>query len=378
MTDPPSTPYLLTPGPLTTSRSTREAMNRDWGSRDTDFVEMTRRIRRRLEAIVGVNDRNPSHTCVLLQGSGTYAIEATLDTLLPRHGKLLLLINGAYGTRMAEICRYIGRSVTSIEFSENSPVETAAVVAALDNDDTISHVAVVHCETTTGILNPMIELSELIRERGLGFIIDAMSSFGALPLDIKTIPCTAIVASSNKCLEGVPGLGFAIIETVALEVCEDNSTSLSLDLYRQWKQFERTGEWRFTPPTHVVAALDAALDAFEAEGGVDGRGARYHENCRVLVDGMRGLGFKTYLSDNLQAPIIVTFHSPCDANYEFAEFYDRLKKLGYAIYPGKLTKQDSFRIGCIGALGVQEMRGALKAIATVLEEMQVTERGPAQ
>lgn len=377
MTDDPTTPYLLTPGPLTTSPSTRAAMNRDWGSRDKDFIEMTARIRTRLASIVGVTDAAPTHSCVLLQGSGTYAIEATLDTLIPRDGKLLLLINGAYGTRMAEICRYIGRETEQIEYSENAPVDLTGVEFAIDSDPSITHVAVVHCETTTGILNPLVELAEMIRRKGLGLIIDAMSSFGALPLDVATVPCTAVVASSNKCLEGVPGVGFAIIEKAALKACENNPTSLSLDLFRQWQQFEKTGEWRFTPPTHVVAAFDAALDAFEQEGGVEGRGARYAENCRILVTGMRALGFETYLSDNLQAPIIVTFYSPGDANYVFGEFYDRLKSHGYAIYPGKLTKEDSFRIGCIGDLGSREMKGALTAIEAVLVEMQITDRAPA-
>ena len=378
MTDHPTTPFLLTPGPLTTAPSTRAAMNRDWGSRDNEFIEMTARIRHRLASIIGVDADTPTHSCVLIQGSGTYAIEATLDTLIPRDGKLLLLINGAYGTRMAEICRYIGREFATIEYSENAPVDVTGIETAIDKDPAITHVAVVHCETTTGILNPLVDLAELIRGKGLGLIIDAMSSFGALPLDVTTVPCTAIVASSNKCLEGVPGIGFAIIEKTALESCENNATSLSLDLYRQWLQFEKTGEWRFTPPTHVVAALDAALEAHEREGSVQGRGDRYAENCRILVSGMRALGFETYLSDNLQAPIIVTFFSPGDANYVFGEFYDRLKSHGYAIYPGKLTKEDSFRIGCIGDLGSREITDALKAIAAVLDEMQITNRAPAR
>ena len=369
-------PYLLTPGPLTTSDTTKGAMSRDWGSRDPEFIAMTARVCRRLEVIAGVTGDSGSHVCVPVQGSGTFAVEATLDTLIPRDGKIVILVNGAYGERMAEICRYIGRDHKVMTFDENTPVDPEAVAATLAADDNISHVAVVHCETTSGILNPLSDIAEVIAGAGRRLLIDAMSSFGALPLDVGEIKCDAVIASANKCLEGVPGLGFAIMERAALAASERNATSLSLDLFAQWRYLEKTGQWRFTPPTHVIAALDQALEEFDAEGGAAGRGARYADNCRTLIDGMRALGFEPFLSDNLQAPIIVTFHSPADPNYDFETFYDRLKAGGYAIYPGKLTKADSFRIGCIGRVGPEQMEGVLAVVTEALAAMGITNCSP--
>ncbi|MGA2803107.1 MAG: 2-aminoethylphosphonate--pyruvate transaminase [Acidimicrobiales bacterium] len=367
-------PYLLTPGPLTTSDTVKEKMLRDWGSRDSAFIAMNSEMRERLVTLANARG---THVCVPVQGSGTFAIEATIATVLPHDGKLLVLVNGAYGKRMVQITRTMGRSVEALEWREDQPVDPKAVEARLSEDRDITHVAVVHCETTSGILNPVPAVAEVVEAHGRALIIDAMSAFGALPVDATALPFTAVVASSNKCLQGVPGMGFALIRRDVLERCKGNAHSLSLDLFDQWDGFEKNGQWRFTPPTQVIAAFLQALDEHAAEGGVEGRGARYARNHEVLVDGMEALGFRCLLARKHQAPIIVTFHMPADAHFRFADFYERLSARGFLIYPGKLTVADSFRIGCIGDLGETEMRAALDAIASVLEEMGVHDGAPA-
>ncbi|MCH7930003.1 MAG: 2-aminoethylphosphonate--pyruvate transaminase [Proteobacteria bacterium] len=367
-------PLLLTPGPLTTSRQTKAAMVRDWGSRDTEFIALNARVRQRLVALAGGEG---THVCVPVQGSGTFAIEATVGTLLPRDGKMLVLVNGAYGQRIARICEIMGRACATIETPEDVPNDPAALDSALAADGGVTHVAVIHCETTSGMLNPLAEVATVTARHGRSLIIDAMSAFGAIPLDAREIPFDALVASSNKCLEGVPGMGFAIIREQALAKAAGNAHSLSLDLHHQWTAMEGNGQWRFTPPTHVIAAFDQALTEHAAEGGVAGRGARYRRNREVLVEGMRALGFATMLPDRLQAPIIVTFHTPADPNFDFETFYDHLRARGYAIYPGKLTVADSFRIGCIGRIDEDDIRGVLAAIEEALGEMGVDNTAPA-
>jgi 2-aminoethylphosphonate-pyruvate transaminase len=366
-------PWLLTPGPLTTSLSVKQAMLHDWGSRDRTFIDMTARVREKLVAMVASAD---THVCVPIQGSGTFAVEATVSTLLPRDGKLLVLVNGAYGHRIASICRYLGRECVIQETPEDVPTDIAALDRLLGDDPAISHVAAIQCETTSGILNPMVEVAACVRRHGRALIIDAMSALGALPLDDASVPFDAVVASSNKCLEGVPGIGFAIIRRSALERCKGNCHSLSLDLYEQWLGLEGNGQWRFTPPTHVLAALDCAIREHDAEGGVEGRGRRYSENCRALIAGMRDMGFVPLLSDNLQAPIIVTFHMPVDPKFDFETFYRRVGEKGFLLYPGKLTVAPSFRVGCIGRVGVAEIEAALAAIRDVVRDMGVSTLGP--
>lgn len=367
MTDQNS-PLLLTPGPLTTAPETRDAMLRDWGSRDTAFIELTARVRRRLLAVAGVEEGG-DFTCVPLQGAGTFIIEAAITSLVPTDGKLLVLVNGAYGERAAKICALAGRAHAVLADEESAPTDTDALERALAEDADITHLLIVHCETTSGILNPLEETAAIAAAHGTSLIVDAMSSFGALPLDIAALPADAVVASANKCLEGVPGVGFAIVRTSVLEGSAGNAGTLSLDLHDQWTYMEKSGQWRFTPPTHVLAALDEALARHEAEGSVAGRGARYRRNCDVLLEGMRALGFETYLGDNVQAPIIVTFKEPADPKYDFEEFYRRLHDRGFAIYPGKLTKAPSFRIGCIGHLDASDMARAVAAVGAVMDEM---------
>lgn len=361
-------PLLLTPGPLTTSKSVKQAMVHDWGSRDATFISINQAVLSRLTVLV--NGGNEFVT-VPMQGSGTFAVEAMLTTLVPRDGKVLLIINGAYGQRAKKICDIAGRATAVYETPEDTPPDLVAIEALLNNDLTITHIFAVHCETTSGILNPITRLADLAQRHRKSFLIDAMSAFGAIPLDAVQMPFDAVAASSNKCIEGVPGLGFVICRKTVLEKAKGNATTLVLDLHDQWTNFVKTGQYRFTPPIHVIVAFHQALAEFDAEGGVAGRGRRYAENCRILIDGMRALGFETLLADHLQAPIIVTFRMPADKNFIFQTFYDRLKERGYVIYPGKLTVADSFRIGCIGRLYPDHMCGALDAIRAILGDMGV-------
>jgi 2-aminoethylphosphonate-pyruvate transaminase len=362
-------PLLLTPGPLTTSRRVKEVMVHDWGSRDATFVQINAAVLEQVRDIVQGGD---DFVTVPMQGSGTFAVEAMLTTFVPRDGHVLLLINGAYGQRAKRIVQIARRALSVLETPEDTPPDLAAVERALAGNATITHIFAVHCETTSGILNPIEEIAALAARYGKSLLVDAMSAFGAIPLDARGVRFDAVAASSNKCIEGVPGLGFVVCRKAALEHTEGNATTLVLDLRDQWKNFEKTGQYRFTPPIHVIVSFHQALEEFAAEGGVAGRGRRYTENCRVLVDGMRDLGFEPLLPDRLQAPIIVTFRMPADPRFVFQDFYDRLKERGYVIYPGKLTVADSFRIGCIGRLYPEHMRGVLAAIGDILAEMGVS------
>jgi 2-aminoethylphosphonate-pyruvate transaminase len=365
---PSGDPYLLTPGPLTTSLTVKQAMLHDYGSRDATFIDLNARMLERLVAIV---HGEGSHVSVPLQGSGTFVVEAMIGNFVPADGKLLILINGAYGQRIAKICDYYRREYLVQESAEDVPVDVEQLDATLDSDADISHVVVIHCETTSGILNPIKKISEIVARHQRSLLIDSMSAFGALPVDAREIQFDAVVASSNKCLEGAPGMGFCVARESALEKTEGNSPSLVLDLYEQWRAMQKNRQWRFTPPTHVLLAFDQALTEYEAEGGVEGRGGRYRANCDLLVAGMREMGFKTLLPDELQAPIIITFHMPANPEFDFNAFYDGLKNQGYVIYPGKLTVADSFRIGCIGRLDQTHMQAALDAVKRMLNQFGI-------
>ncbi|MFD2644961.1 2-aminoethylphosphonate--pyruvate transaminase [Pseudomonas japonica] len=363
-------PLLLTPGPLTTSARTRNAMLTDWGSWDRDFNQLTASL---CEQLLGIVNGHASHQCVPLQGSGTFAVEAAIGTLVPRDGKVLVLINGAYGQRLAKICKVLGRDFSTFQTAEDQPTTAAAVDDLLRADPRVTHVALIHCETSTGILNPLAEIAEVVARHGKHLIIDAMSSFGALPIDAAKVPFTALIAASGKCLEGVPGMGFVFAEKHALAAAEGNSHSLAMDLHDQHAYMSKTGQWRFTPPTHVVAALHEALRQYHEEGGLAARQQRYAENCVALLEAMAALGFRSFLDAGIQAPIIVTFHAPRDSRYQFKDFYERVKAKGYILYPGKLTEVETFRVGCIGCVDPDGMRAAVDAVAQVLGEMNVTE-----
>nr|WP_321984667.1 2-aminoethylphosphonate--pyruvate transaminase [uncultured Lichenicoccus sp.] len=352
---------LLTPGPLTTSEATRAALGRDWGSRDPAFVGLTDRLRTRLAAIV---HGAATHEAVLLAGSGTFAVEAAIGTLVPCAGRLLVLANGAYGERMAAIARQIGRPHVVESWPETAPVDPERVRAILREDASITDVALVQCETTTGLLNPVEAVADIVAVAGRRLLIDAMSGFGALPLDLRRIRASAVMASSNKCLEGVPGIAFVVADRAHLAASSGRSHSLGLDLHAQWQGFAANGQWRFTPPVQVAAALDAALDQLDAEGGPAARIARYTRNHAMLIAGMARLGYRATLPAALQAPIIVTFDEP-DSAFDFTRFYAALQADGIVIYPGKLTRAPSFRIGCIGAIDEHDIARALDTIARI-------------
>jgi 2-aminoethylphosphonate-pyruvate transaminase len=334
---------------------------------------MTARIRQRL---VGLANGDPDHVCVPVQGSGTFAVEATLGTLLSRRtSKLLILINGAYGRRMALICEKMGQPFATYETAENTPPDPAHLANLLQLDGDLTHVAAVHCETTSGILNPLAEIAEIVAGANRSLIVDAMSTFGAIPIDLSALKADAVIASANKCLEGVPGVGFALLDKNALNQSEGNSASLSLDLHDQFAYMEKTGQWRFTPPTHVLSALDQALTELETEGGVAARGERYAKNCRILVDGLTELGFETFLPAPLQAPIIVTVRMPAHNAFDFQTLYASLNESGIVLYPGAVSQEKSFRIGCIGQVFEADMIRALAAIGAVLKDMGVPRDG---
>lgn len=368
-------PILLTPGPLTTSLETRQAMLRDWGSWDASFNAITATV---CKDVVDVVNGAGTHVCVPLQGSGTFAVEAALANLVPRDGKVLVPQNGAYCQRILRILRYLGRAGVALDLPEDRHPTAAMVEEALARDPGITHVAQVHCETGTGILNPLAEIAAACARHGKGLIVDAMSSFGALEIDVAKSPIDAVVAASGKCIEGPPGMGFVVARQAVLEKCQGNSHSLAMDLHDQWTYMQKTTQWRFTPPTHVVAAFRAALDQFKAEGGVPARGARYRRNCDTLVEGMAALGFRPFLPRAVQAPIIVTFHAPPDPAYAFKPFYEKVKARGYILYPGKLTQVETFRVGCIGAIDANEMRNVVSAIGETLKDMGVKQVAPAK
>jgi len=363
-----SEPILLTPGPLTTSVQTKTAMLKDWGSWDSTFNALTASVCRDLVDLVNAAEE---HVCVPLQGSGTFAVEAALGTLVPRRAKVLVPDNGSYCKRIVRILGYLDREAVVLPHGEQEPADPARIDAALRADPAITHVAQVHCETGTGILNPLAQIASTVAHHGRGLVVDAMSSYGALPIDARSLRFDALIAASGKCLEGVPGAGFVVARRAALEGASGNSRSLAMDLLDQWQYMQKTGQWRFTPPTHVIAALRAAIDQYQAQGGQPARLARYTENCAALVSGMRALGLKTFLPDALQAPIIVTFHAPPDPKYDFGEFYARVRARGFILYPGKLTAVDTFRMGCIGAIGSDILREAVRAAGDALRDMGV-------
>jgi 2-aminoethylphosphonate-pyruvate transaminase len=365
---------LLTPGPLTTSLRTKLAMLKDWGSWDSDFIAITARVRQSLLDIVHGHD---SHVVVPLQGSGTFSVEAAVATVVPRDGHVLVLDNGAYCKRAAKLTHLMGRRTTVVPFAEDAAISPEVLQTHLLADKSITHVVMIHCETGAGVLNPLQAVADVCQAHGKGLIVDAMSSFAALEIDARKVHFDALVAASGKCLEGVPGMGFVFIRKAILPQCEGNNSSLAMDLHDQYIYMEKTGQWRFTPPTHVLVALNEAIAQFEEEGGQAARLKRYQSNCSTLVDGMAALGFKPFLDPAIQAPIIVTFHAPADPRYQFKTFYDIAKKNGFILYPGKLTQVETFRVGCIGAIGPAEMAQAVHAVALTLKEMGIASASPA-
>jgi len=360
---------LFTPGPLSTSETVKQAMLRDLASRDAEFVSLVKNIRHRLLELGNVADG--SYEAVLMQGSGTFAVESVLSSVIPKNGKLLVVINGAYGHRMAKIATVLNIRCETIVFEEATPVQVERVRARLAKDPTVTHVGTVHCETSTGILNPLAELGRAVRERGGIFIVDAMSSFGGIPIDIARDNVDFLVSSANKCIQGVPGFAFVLGRRDLLQAADGCARSLSLDLLAQWKGFESDGQFRFTPPTHALLAFWQALQELEEEGGVEARARRYALNQKVLIEGMSKLGFDAYLALQHQSYVITSFRYPRSAHFDFSVFYQRLSELGFVIYPGKVSDADCFRIGTIGQIFPEDVRKLVAAVERVLSEMHI-------
>jgi len=357
----PDHPYLLlTPGPLTTTPTVKAAMLRDWCTWDRDYNKIVQKIRAELVSLAG---GHPGYTAVPMQGSGTFCVEACIGTAVPGNGKLLVLANGAYGRRIAAIADRLNLDVDVMDSGDLLPPDPARVDRVLKNDPAVTHVAVVHCETTTGMLNPVRDIGNVVHDNGRCFIVDAMSSFGGVPTDMAEIKADYLVSSANKCIQGVPGFGFVIAKQAVLAETKGRSPSLSLDLFDQWETMEKgQGKWRFTSPTHVVRAFEAALEELAREGGVMARWKRYKLNQEILAHGMKELGFRPLLPDPFQSPVITAFHSSDSPGYDFKGFYDRLKEHGFVIYPGKVTELDTFRIGNIGNVFPRDMARLVKAV----------------
>lgn len=360
---------LFTPGPLTTSRTTKLAMLRDLGSRDAEFIETVADIRRRLLAVGGASGED--YVAIPMQGSGTYAIESVVSSTVPPAGKMLVLVNGAYGRRIAHIADVLKIATVTLSDPETRKPDPARVAAALDEDLGITHVAVVHCETTTGIVNPVEAIGEVVRRAGRTYFVDAMSSFGAIPLNLAACGIDYLVSSANKCIEGVPGFAFILARRATLLATKGFARSLSLDLLAQWQGLDANGQFRFTPPTHALLAFHQALLELEQEGGVAARAARYRRNHQALVTGMRDLGFREYLQPDDEACIITSFRYPVHPAFEFEDFYRRLSEKGCVIYPGKVSDADCFRIGNIGHIFESDIANLLAAIRGTLSEMKI-------
>ncbi|NRQ57108.1 2-aminoethylphosphonate--pyruvate transaminase [Brevibacillus sp. HD1.4A] len=355
-------PYLLlTPGPLSTSRTVREAMMRDWCTWDRDYNELVQSTRQKLVGLA--TTQTDDYTSVLMQGSGSFCVEAVISSVIPKAGKLLVLTNGAYGDRIVQMAQVHGIHTTVIDFGELAQVEARAVEQALAADGAITHVAVVHSETTTGMLNPIVEIGAAVKKYGKVYIVDAMSSFGGIPLDVAELSIDFLISSANKCIQGVPGFGFVIAKTSELHKCAGVARTLSLDLYDQWKTMEeQNGKWRYTSPTHVVRAFYQALLELEQEGGVAKRYERYKQNQAILSEGMERLGLRVLLPKESQSPFITSFYYPEVESFSFAELYERLKQAGFVIYPGKISQANTFRIGNIGEVYPADMERLLAAV----------------
>lgn len=357
---------LLTPGPLTTTKTVKQEMLKDRCTWDDDYKNVTQAIRKQLLQLAQVKEID--YTTVLMQGSGSFAVESVLTTAVGEGDKILIITNGAYGERIVEMAKVLKLQHTVYSVPYNEQPSPSEVKVLLENDSTITHVAVVHCETTTGMLNPLAEIGSVVKELNKTFIVDAMSSFGGVPMDVSALGIDYLISSANKCIQGVPGFGFVIARIVELEKCKGQARSVALDLYKQWEVMKLDGKWRFTSPTHVVAAFAKALEELAEEGGIRARYARYANNNHILCSRLKALGFNAYISEELQSPIITTFLFPY-VGFSFEHFYGAMKKAGFVIYPGKLTDVDTFRIGNIGDIHEDDMTTLCEVIENYMAVM---------
>lgn len=352
---------LLTPGPLSTSSTVRNAMLKDWCTWDDEYnIDVVEVIRSKLVALA---TQQTGYTSVLMQGSGTASVEATIGSVIDKSGKLLVVDNGAYGARIAQIADVLNIPCRVVSPGETSQPDLNEMETTLAMDTDITHIAIVHCETTTGMLNPIEQIAAIAKKHNKKIILDAMSSFGGIEMDIGELGIDFMISSANKCIQGVPGFGFVIAKQAELEKCQGIARSLSLDLFDQWQCMEKNnGKWRFTSPTHTVRAFHQALLELEQEGGVAARATRYHTNQTTLVAGMKSLGFQPLLDESLHSPIITSFYSPTHSDYQFKAFYQALKEQGFVIYPGKVSNADCFRIGNIGEVYPADIERLIEAI----------------
>ncbi|MDB4777239.1 2-aminoethylphosphonate--pyruvate transaminase [Verrucomicrobia bacterium] len=362
---------LFTPGPLTTSLTVKQVMLRDAGSWHFEFNAKVKEIRQRILKLAGVTQEK-GYECILLQGSGTFGVESVFSTSVPEGGKVLVLSNGAYGERMVAMLKCLRIENTVYRTGENEPPDPAYVASLLEKDTDITHVAVVHCETTTGIVNPIASIGKTVKAAQRHYIVDAMSSLGGMPIDFEDACIDFLVSSANKCIEGVPGFSFVIAKRDPLFANESTTRSLSLDLAAQLRGFEKNGQFRYSPPTHSLLAFEQALNELDTEGGVEGRAARYKRNHEVLMSGMASLGFKSYLDAKLQSYLITSFHFPEDSKFTFDVFYRKLSDRGMIIYPGKISQVDLFRIGSIGRIFESDVLALVASIKGALEDMNVS------
>lgn len=359
---------LFTPGPLTTSRKVKEAMLFDCGSRDHYLADVIAFIRSRLLMIGGCSVKD--YASILLSGSGTYGVESVLSSIIGDNDHLLILDNGAYGRRLDQIAKAHKLPHQTMTFPEDQ-IPDAELVRKCLSQDRFTHIAMIHCETTTGILNPIEAIGDIAEKHGASLIVDAMSSFGGIPIKIPNIPIDFLISSSNKCIEGAPGFSFIIAKRSSLFCAEGKARTLGLDLLAQYRGLEQDGLFRFTPPTHVLLAFKAALELFEQEGGVDARAARYQKNHAVLLTKMSSMGFSCYLEPNRQSFIITSFRFPREPRFDFDDFYQRLSEYGYLIYPGKVSDADCFRIGTIGHIFPHDVENLMSAIERALDAMSI-------
>jgi len=368
---------LFTPGPLTTSAAVKQAMLHDAGSWHFEFNALIQWIRSEILSIAGLAAGDGWET-VLLQGSGTFGVESVFATCVVPGGKVCVLANGAYGERMVQMLEHLKISYAVLRAPENEWPDLEELDRMLSDDPEISHLAAIHCETTTGILNPIEDIGQIARRHGCLFIVDAMSSFGAVPIDFGQAGIDFLISSPNKCLESVPGFSFVIARRAMLLANEKNARSLSLNLAAQLRGFEKNGQFRYTPPTHTLLAFERALTEFHLEGGVTARGVRYQHNHEILMEGMQQLGFKPYLSPAVQSHLITAFYFPADTRFQFIEFYRRLSEKGFIIYPGKISQAETFRIGNIGHIFEADIRALVKAVGDVMKEMNFSAAQPSE
>jgi 2-aminoethylphosphonate-pyruvate transaminase len=369
---------LLIPGPVTTRPEVRAAMGQDYAPWDASFRPLYAGVRERVGRLAGA--AAGTHAVLPLQGCGHFAVEAAIRSLVAPGAKLLIPMTGSYASRMAKLARDAGRVVVELPASAVQPVAAETVARALAEDPAIGHVGLVYSETSSGIVHDPVAIGAAVRVAGRKLLLDAVSAFGALPLDVSRHPeIDAAVFTANKCMEGMPGLAFVVARIDAVQAGRGWAGSWSLDLCDIYEHAQRNGNgsFRFTPPAQVLAAFRTALELHEAEGGAAARLARYSANARTLYDGMLAIGLRPYLPQNVQGPIVLNVHAPGDAAWSLQGFVDALKARGFLISNFYDTEHPSFRVGCIGAVTPDDFSRFVAAADGALTAVGIRDRAPA-